>query len=68
MMNETKRFFEAPELDVIKFNETDVIVTSSGLFGFLKGLVEGGKYEEAGDAGMGDAPGRNDTPYFEDEF
>ena len=56
MMNETKRFFEAPELDVIKFNETDVIVTSGGLLGFLKGLVEGGQYEEAGDQDYNDLP------------
>lgn len=65
MMDATKRFFEEPELEVIKFNETDVIVTS--LFAILKGLG----WEDEGDAGTpgaGDAPGRNDTPYFEDEF
>ena len=61
MMNETKRFFEAPELDVIKFNETDVIVTSSRFSAFLKGLAEGGQFEGNVDAGQNGAPGRNDT-------
>ena len=63
MMNETKRFFEAPELDVIKFNETDVIVTS--LLGWFNSLIDSKQFEGNVDAGQNGAPGRNDTEYID---
>ena len=66
MMDATKRFFEEPELEVIKFNETDVIATS--LLSWFNSLIDGKQFEGTVDAGTGDAPGRDDLPYFEDEL